>query len=583
MRLESITIKNLLSFKDSRFNFSQYNVIVGPNNVGKTNLVRILKALVDSKLMDFSLIQKMKYSDGMKSQIQLTVETTDKETRLIMQALIDKDIEQVDLRAWKNFTIGLSWHLLDTNNFEEPIIIYFQNHVVVFIVADKHYISYYDPFDVLDFEQRLNKLYDLGDIQIRRDIRKGRHMSTRTVDIRKLITDDPARFFSTVEYPSIRGEPIDLNMPKLEPHKIELVEYMDIQPPQKQFSLVQLISKIIQNSFLRSYEMHPTSTELINNLHQLKNRNEVAYNHLQKLFTNIFPDTTIRVEQKDPAKSDAQTIWITERKKTFELINSASGYLEAIYILYTILNHTHCTIFLDEPEVHFHPIKIRHISRMLSSLTKDRGNQITVITHSPKFLDYTLLDPNSQSMLTMVTKVDNKSLVVSPTSSSIKLKPHMFIPDIFFSNAVFLVEGSRDEFVIKAISDKFDGIFNKYEIVIVNCGGFGGIKSYTSLLETYSIKYYGLADKEYKHSDTITVLDDKLENELQKIKIAPFQTGVNQPKKPEIEVYYHYITELLETKEGFEELKQTKLWASIKNVMDGIDRAMTIFEEKYEA
>ena len=216
MRIESITIKNLLSFKDSRFNFSQYNVIVGPNNAGKTNLVRILKALVDSKLMNFSLIQKMKYGDGMKSQIQLTIETTDKEAWLIMQALIDKDIEQeVDLRSWKNFTIGLSWHLLDTNNFEEPLIIYFQNHVVVFIVADKHYISYYDPPDVLDFEQRLNKLYDMGNTQIRRDIRKGRHMSTRTVDIRKLITDDPARLFSTVEYPSIRGEPIDLDISKL--------------------------------------------------------------------------------------------------------------------------------------------------------------------------------------------------------------------------------------------------------------------------------------------------------------------------------------------------------------------------------
>ena len=368
----------------------------------------------------------------------------------------------------------------------------------------------------------------------------------------------------------------------IEPHKIELVKYMDIQSSQNQFSLVQLISKIIQNSFLQSYEMHPTSTILINNLHRLKNRNELAYTHLQKLFTNIFPDTTIRVEQKDPAKNDTQTIWVTEHKKTFELINSASGYLEAIYILYTILNHTHCTIFLDEPEVHFHPKKIIQINQMLSNLTKKHDNQITVITHSPKFLDYTLLDPNSQSMLTLVTKVDNESLVASPTNFNIRLKPHMFISDVFFSNVVFLVEGARDEFVIKAISDKFDGFFNKYEIPIVNCGGFGGIKSYTGLLETYLIKYYGIADKEYKYNDTITVLDSNLEDELRKIKTVQFQNYSNQPKKPEIKVYYHYITKLLETKEGFEELKQTKLWDSIKNVMNWIGKDMAIFEEKYK-
>lgn len=584
MRIESITIKNLLSFKYAEFNFKKYNVIVGPNNAGKTNLVRILQALADSNLTNFSSIQQMKRDDGGKPQIQIAVETTDEETRLIMQTIIDKDIKQdADLSSWRNFTIGLGWPSLGTDHHTELILIYFQNHAIVSINYNERRMSYHAPPDMPDFEQCLDRLCDMDAGHLIGAVHEGHLMPVKEESVRDLITDGPLKFFSNEEHRGISGRGINIDASKMKRHKRELVEYIDIPPHQTEFSLQHLISKIIRNSFLRSNEMHPASSRLTADLHRLKNSSESAYNHLQESFTNIFPDTEVKVEQKDPGKDKSQAIWITERGKTFEIDNSASGYLEAIHILYAILDRTQRTIFLDEPEVHFHPAKIRQISQMLSSLTKESGNQITVITHSPKFLDHGLLDPDSQSMLTMVTQVDGESSVASPTSSGIRLKPHMFMPDVFFANAAFLVEGAKDEFVIKAISDAFDGIFNKHEIILVNCGGFGGIKLHTDLLDAYSIKYYGLADKEYERNDAITVLDDDLEDELRKIKTAPFQVGDHQPKKPDVEVYYSYITGLLETKEGFEELEQTKIWASIEDVMNGLNVDMSVFKKKYEA
>lgn len=559
-------------------------MIVGPNNAGKTNLLRILQALVNSDLADFRLIQKMKYSKSKKSQIRLTVETTDEETRMLMQTLIDRDIKQeTDLNSWKNFTIALSWRRLDTNNPEEPIIIYFQNRTVMAVSSGEHRISYYDPLDIPDFEQRLDRLCDMSIAQINEVVHEGFQTPAYMEHVKELITGGPSHFFSNEAQLGIRGKPINLNTGKLEPYKRELVEYMNIQSSQTQFSLPQLISAIIRDNFLRSDEMHPTSFELTDNLYNLKNKDETAYKHLQKLFTEIFPNTGVLVEQKDPYKTDTQTAFITEGSRKLELANSASGYLGAIHILYTILNHTQRAIFLDEPEVHFHPAKIRQISRMLSKLTKESGNQITVITHSPKFLDHGLLDPDSQSMLTMVTKVDGESQVVSPKGLDTNLKPHMFMPDVFFSNAVFLVEGSRDEFVIRAVFDKFDEIFGEHEVAIVNCGGVGGMKSYVDFLNAYLIKYYGLADKEYSHDDTITALAVDLEDELRKIKAVPFQVGTHRPKKCAVEDYYPYMTKLLETEEGFEELMQTEIGVSIKNVMDGFGVDIAVFKETYKA
>lgn len=581
--IESVTIKNLLSFEDAKFNFKKYNVIVGPNNAGKTNLVRILRAMVHSNLTNFEPIQEMKHAEGKKPQIQLAVEATNEETRLIMQALINKDIErETDLSSWKNFTIGLGWRLLSMKYSADPIIVYFQNHTIVSIDSGWHYVSYYDPSDIRDLEHRLDKLCSMDNAQIRRDVHVGSEVPMQEERVEKLITDGPLEFFSGNEHRVIKGAPIMLNTSGLEPHVTELVKYLDIQSSQHQFSLQQLISRIIRNNFLRSDEMHPTPLEITDHLYKLKNKNESAYRHLQTLFTEIFPNIDILVEQKDPDKDDTRTTFITEGNRKLDLANSASGYLGAIHILYTILNHTQRTIFLDEPEVHFHPAKIRQISRMLSKLTKERRNQITVITHSPKFLDRSLLDPDSQSMLTMVTKADDVSQVVSPKDLNVNLKPHMFEPDMFFSNAVFLVEGPRDEFVIKAIFDKFDEIFGAHEIAIVNCGGVDNIKQYIDFLDAYSIKYYGMADMQYGYNDTITVLAVDLEDELRKIKTVPFQVGTHQPKKRAVKDYYPYITELLETKEGFEELMQTKIWTSIKNVMDGFGVDVAVFKEKYK-
>lgn len=54
MRLTGVRIGNLLSYMDASFELKGYNVIVGPNNAGKTNLLRILHMARD-KLGGFSL------------------------------------------------------------------------------------------------------------------------------------------------------------------------------------------------------------------------------------------------------------------------------------------------------------------------------------------------------------------------------------------------------------------------------------------------------------------------------------------------------------------------------------------------
>ena len=66
MKLKSTAIENLRSFKNSEFNFEEYNVVAGPNNFGKTNLLRILKTLVSGEFLNLGITQETKFDQGKK-------------------------------------------------------------------------------------------------------------------------------------------------------------------------------------------------------------------------------------------------------------------------------------------------------------------------------------------------------------------------------------------------------------------------------------------------------------------------------------------------------------------------------------
>lgn len=61
MKIDLVEIDNLLSYINEKIRFDDYNLVIGPNGSGKTNLIRILKffsnyRIDDSKLKDISLI-----------------------------------------------------------------------------------------------------------------------------------------------------------------------------------------------------------------------------------------------------------------------------------------------------------------------------------------------------------------------------------------------------------------------------------------------------------------------------------------------------------------------------------------------
>ena len=576
VHITSVRIVNLLSFQNSTFNFKKYNVIVGPNNSGKTNLVRILQNIVAGSAND-NFFKQNEFLGKTKHQIRIAVETSNTETRDIIRSFVgENDVSQSDPSQWKKFTMIWGLHNRDRHDPAWPII-YFENKTIVFMSSSDYKVSRFEPPDTSGYEECLNELCSLDNKQLcdllfksRLEISHNDHTKPLPVDIRR-------DFF--INYESHEGftESFRPTRPWSKVNRDLMGKPQDRNPP-GHIPFPAVIFNIIDDSFVHVGEMHPTPEHLIDRLYTLKNQNEAAYNHIQKLFTDILSGVQVRVEQEHPDNA-AQNIFITDHQRVFTLTDTASGYLEIIHILYEMTEGRERTIFLDEPEVHLHPMKIRMLHRMLQDIAEKNNNQVTIITHSPEFIDHKFTS-NPQYMISVVRKPQNESQVASPLNYNIDLKPHVLEPNIFFADAVFLVEGPSDELAIKAISDRFGGIFEKHDIIIVNCGGVRSIKQYIKLLETYSIPCYGLADKEYSYDDHITVLDDDLEHELKKT--TPNGTlALGKPKLAPQDAY-QYVCELLGTEEGFERLKKTKIWSSVVCAMGGQGIDMSAFENKYK-
>ena len=70
MKPKGTAIENPRSFENGEFNFEEHSVTVGPNNSGKTNLLRILKMPVSGEFLNLSITPEIKFDQGKKNRRQ---------------------------------------------------------------------------------------------------------------------------------------------------------------------------------------------------------------------------------------------------------------------------------------------------------------------------------------------------------------------------------------------------------------------------------------------------------------------------------------------------------------------------------
>ena len=155
----------------------------------------------------------------------------------------------------------------------------------------------------------------------------------------------------------------------------------------------------------------------------------------------------------------------------------------------------------------------------LGTMARQNGVQIVVVTHSPKFVTHRQIKRTNESKLIMVTRRDSTSQVHADAEESApQIKPHLFNPEIFFGRSSMIVEGPLDYLVQRAISDFYGGLFEKYNIVLVDCGGKLNIPNQVDLHRRFMLPYHCMADGDYEGDlEHVTKLEGDLEAELRRM------------------------------------------------------------------
>ncbi|HVW96194.1 MAG TPA: AAA family ATPase [Mucilaginibacter sp.] len=508
MKIKSISITNVKSFRSAtKIEFDQaFNIIVGPNAAGKSNLLDILSICLRGYFLTTYNIRNDRNSPGVDiaHPFQNLPLLLDKYTGCTNASLIELEFsvqaeDLINMKLFGQFRVGVFYSLQIPDND-----------------------SKFSDFKRIGWDQSILQVGDVLNYRIENGVLKAEspvYLQNNNLDAETLLVKTKAWIF--LKY---------LN-------HLHLFELAGIHFP----------NAVIHPPFLflSSYRGTGNDNDFQGNLSsqsaysaasQIRNRTSKSMTSLINMATLYFSEKRRKMETEAHSigyeilwQNDSEVKLVTRYldrlgygwsmqlidplkniyeirliKQGYELTLSqaSSGEKEIINYLFGIfaLKITNGLIVIDEPELHLHPRWQLLLMDLFMELTRQTKNQFLITTHSPVFINV-----NSVSNLIRVYRENRESYHVplkDLSSGSVKDLLHIVNSTnnekIFFADHVILVEGLTDRLVFQKIVSilmERHQILSVVEVVEIN--GKGNIKKFRQYLKKLHIPYYFIADLDY--------------------------------------------------------------------------------------
>lgn len=430
MKLSRVKIKNYRNFFDEDISLNNETIIIGPNDVGKTNLLMAIRILLDKSLSYLDLEPEERdfniFSDEEEITIILEFSEISENSESFIYASLGQDIEDSKMylmyKGYKNSEEKFKFFMSakeDKESFHE-------------IPGRNKYINLINCV-YLDSTRQLKSFLKKSKANIINSYKQKRN-SKEIDDDNNLILE----IGKQVNY---------LNQ------KVENVSY---------------ISK--STEFIKSElsEMSSHNDNLDIRFSSYNDTNEIMDN--VELITQV-DGKNVNIGGDGRSNQIYMSMWIKEKNEKYD-----DSKQFVIFIL-------------EEPESHLHfPLQSMTIRQLLKKI----NSQLIVTSHSPQVvLEF---NPFSIVKLSYTkdkkTIVSNNGCSKELEDDVIKFgyRYNLITGSMFFSSGVFLVEGVSELLIYKYISSKLDINLEKYNIMIVPVDGIG-FKPYAKLLDRLSIPY----------------------------------------------------------------------------------------------
>jgi len=444
MKLTQLKIKGFRNFKDATINFSNKSLVIGSNDVGKTNLIYAIRILLDRELSDFDI--EPKDSDF------YAFEPTNEYSILIKFENIEEDCILAKIGHYVNDNGDLYLKYIATRNPE---------------TRSKTYLLYagFSEENLEEIQERYyRKVLNLKYIGCNRDL------SSFIKRERKHLINDAKKNRDDEEKANDDGKLITIK------RNLDLID-----------------------SDLNNLSFISTSTTKINEELDKLSIYHAGFNvcfDVGASDVNTFIDNA-----KLGLKYNENPLTIGGDGKNNQIflalwtarntIREENPFEVALYCI-------------EEPEAHLHPHQQRKLAEYLSTTLK---SQIIITTHSPQITSefspdsiIRLYEENSKT----IAANEGCSEIIGNAIIDFGYRMSIIPAESFFANVVFLVEGPSEELFYKALAKVIDIDLDKHNISILMVDGVG-FEIYTKILTALRIPWVIRTDNDIMRIPNKTV------------------------------------------------------------------------------
>lgn len=521
--ISRVVIKNYRNFKDLDVELQRESVIVGENNIGKTNFIKAIQLILDPTLSDEDrMLSESDFNDSLENPM-------DNNQEILIQIYISNYRNNIAV-----MTMLSDATVLDDNGNEVLLLSYkFFPHVDEFGKKEYQYEVYMKNDKSRKFGARERKYLNLKVIKALRDVEAELRNSKKS-PVKKIL--DEYRISKDIlenianEYKQC-GDRV-LNLDEINDMTMHINE---------RFS--EILGNHDYDISLQAMEVDPT--KVLGSLKILMANRSVSDSSLG--LDNILYISLVLQMLKDKtvpsfiAGSEYADLLLKDNSKILNecyVSNTSGNYTlkpdideENSTQLYTFMsdngygNNAVTLLAIEEPEAHLHPVYQRLIYK---DVINRNGFPILLTTHSTHI---TSVSPIKS--LVHLHKVGGNTVAHSTASMPMVKGEFLDVEryldvkrgEIFLGKGVLLVEGIAEEYIIPKMAEMIGKPLDEKGIVVcnINCTNF---KPYMKMLNSLSIPYSVITD-----GDFYTINENGAEEEDSKRSYHVMEKNVKEDEK----------------------------------------------------